>query len=73
MHFNVFSSGVKHGVVSEVDAAHIVVKDANRIRDGNAQVLQNSLEPYNFISATAAPLYSASVLDSATVGCFLLL
>ena len=56
VYFNVFSSGVKHGVASEVDAAH-------RIRDGNAQVLQNLLEP----------LYLASVLDSATVGCFLLL
>ena len=43
VHFNVFSSGVKHGVASEVDVAYIVAKDANRIRDGNAQVLQNSL------------------------------
>ena len=56
MHFNVFSSGVKHGVAREVYAAHIIVEDADRIHDG-----------------TAAPLYSASVLDSATVGFFLLL
>ena len=46
MHFNVFSPGVKHGVASEVDAAHVVVEDADLIHDGNAQVLQNSLEPY---------------------------
>ena len=48
MYFDMFSSGVKHGVASEVDAAHIVAKDANRIRNGNAQVLQDSPEPYGF-------------------------
>ena len=45
VHFNMFSSGVEHGVASEVDAAHIVVEDANKVRNGNAQVLQESLEP----------------------------
>jgi hypothetical protein len=42
-----------------------------------AEVLHWSLSsPFNHIAshvATAAPRYSASVLDSATVGCFLLL
>ena len=50
VHFNVFSPGVKHGVASEVDAAHIVAEDADRMHDGNAQVLQDSLEPYGFAS-----------------------
>ena len=48
MHFDIFSAGVKHGVASEVDAAYIVAEDVNRIRNGNAQVLQNALEPYGF-------------------------
>ena len=51
MHFNVFSPGVKHGVASEVDVAHVVAEDAYWIHDGNAQVLQNSLEPYSFASS----------------------
>ena len=58
MHFNVFSSGVKHRVVSEVDVARIVAEDANRIRDGNAQVLQNLLDPYGFASGDCrAPIF----------------
>ena len=48
MYFDMFSSGVKHGVASEVDVAHIVAEDANRIRKGNAQVLQDALKPYDF-------------------------
>ena len=39
VHFNMFSSGVEHGVTRKVDAAHIVVEDANRIRNGNTHVL----------------------------------
>ena len=58
VHFNVCSSGVKHGVASEVDAAHIVVEDAVRILDGNAQVLQDSLEPYGFAGGDCrAPVF----------------
>ena len=58
MHFNVFSSGVKHGVAREVYAAHIIAEDADRIRDGNAQVLQDSLEPYGFASGDRrAPVF----------------
>ena len=62
MHFNVFSSDVKHRVASKVDAAHIVAEDANGIRDGirdgNALVLQNSLEPYGFTSGDCrAPVF----------------
>ena len=58
VHFNVFSLSVKHRVASEVDAAHIVVEDADRIHDGNAQVLQNSLEPYSFASGNcSAPVF----------------
>ena len=48
MHFDMFSSGMEHGVASEVDVAHIVVEDVNRIRKGNAQILQDALEPYGF-------------------------
>ena len=48
VNFDMFSSGVKHGVVSEVDTAHIVAKDVNRICKGNAQILQDALEPYGF-------------------------
>ena len=36
VHFDMFSSGVKHVVARVVDAAHIVTKDANRIHNGNA-------------------------------------
>ena len=36
VHFDMFSSGMEHGVASEVDAAHIVAEDADRIHDGNA-------------------------------------
>ena len=32
------SSGVKHGVVREVYAAHVVAEDTDRSHDGNAQV-----------------------------------
>ena len=39
VHFDMFSSGVKHGVAREVYATHIVAEDTNRIRNGNAQVL----------------------------------
>ena len=48
VHFNMFSSGVEHGVASEVDTAHIVTEYANRICRGNAQILQDALEPYCF-------------------------
>ena len=48
MHFDMFSPGVEHGVASEVDVSHIVAKDANGIRKGNAQILQDALEPYGF-------------------------
>ena len=34
VHFDMFSPGVEHGVVSEVDVAHIVA-DVNEIRKGN--------------------------------------
>ena len=43
VHFDMFSSGVKHGVASEVDTAQIVAEDANVIRTGNAQVLHDAL------------------------------
>ena len=39
VHFDMFSSGVKHEVASEVYTAHIVTENANRILNGNAQVL----------------------------------
>ena len=58
VHFNVFSPGVKHGVASEVDAAHVVAEDADWIHDGNAQVLQNSFEPYGLTrSDCRAPVF----------------
>ena len=58
VHFDMFSSGVKYGVVSEVNATHVVTEDANRIRDGNAQVLQDSLEPYGFAGGDCrAPVF----------------
>ena len=34
VHFDMFSPGVEHGVVREVDVAHIVA-DVNEIRKGN--------------------------------------
>ena len=43
-----FSPCVEHGLGSEVDAAHVVAEDVNRIRKGNAKVLQDALEPYGF-------------------------
>ena len=49
VHFDMFSSGVKHGVASEVDVAHMIAEDANRIRKGNAQILQDAVEPYSFV------------------------
>ena len=39
MHFNVFSSGVKHVIAREVYTTHVIAEYADRIRDGNAQVL----------------------------------
>ena len=58
MHFDMFCSGVKHGVAREIYTAHIVAEDADRIRDGNAQVLQKSLEPYSFTSGDCrAPIF----------------
>ena len=36
VHFDMFSPGVENGVVSEVDAAHIVAEEANGIRKRNA-------------------------------------
>ena len=58
VHFNVFSTGVKHGVASEVDVAHVVAEDADWIHDGNAQVLQNLLEPYGLTcSDYRAPVF----------------
>ena len=45
----------------------------NQILGGNAQILQYSLEPNDFTCGDNNPMYSAYVLDSATIGCFLLL
>ena len=43
-----FSLGVENRVPSEVDVAHVVAEEANWIRDGNAQVLQDAFEPDSF-------------------------
>ena len=48
VHFDVFSSRMEDGVQSKVDVAHVVVEEANGIRNGNAQILQYALEPYGF-------------------------
>ena len=45
---SLFSPSMEHVVVSEVDATHVVAKDVNGIHKGNAQILQDALEPYNF-------------------------
>ena len=68
MHFNVFSTGVKHGVASEVNVAHIVVEGSamGAPRSFNIRLSHTASQ-----TAIVAPLYSASLLDKATVGCFL--
>ena len=48
VHFDVFSPRVEDGVPSEVDVAHVVTKEANWIHNGNAQILQYALDPYDF-------------------------
>ena len=57
--FDMFSPVVEHEVASEVDAAHIVAEDANRIRKGNTKILQDALEPYGFIEGNCR----ASIFD----------
>ena len=37
---NVLGSSVKHWVLSQVNVAHTVVVEENRIRNGNAQIFQ---------------------------------
>ena len=36
VHFDLFCSGMKHGVAREIYASHIVAEYADRIHDGNA-------------------------------------
>ena len=72
VHFDMFSSGVEHGVLSEVDGAHIVVDDANRIHK-TPRSFRMRLSHTASHAATVVPLYSASMLDTANVGCFLML
>ena len=73
MHFDVLCPRVEHRVPSQIDTAQVVAVKRSWILDGYAQILENPFEPYGFTCVTAAPLYSASVLDRAMVGCFLLL
>ena len=73
MHFDMLCTWVEHRVPSQIDTAHVVAIKGSQIFDGYAQVLEYPLEPTPSHAAIVAPLYSASVLERATVACFLLL
>ena len=60
-------------VLSKVNTTHVVTIEKNWIRDGNTQILQCSFQPNDFTCGNYSALYSAYVLDSATVSYFLLL
>ena len=68
VHLNVLGLCMENGVLRELDAAEVVGLDISSCRSFSSR--------FNHMAshvATAAPRYSASVLDRATVGCFLLL
>ena len=68
VHLNVLGLGVEDRVLHELDAAEVVGSDTSSCRSLSSR--------FNHMAshvATTAPRYSASVLDSATIGCFLLL
>ena len=73
MHLDVLHLSMEDEVLSKMDNVEIVTVDQDWVIDGDIHIFQNMLKSYNFTCCTIAPLYLASVLDSVTVGCFLLL
>ena len=66
VHLNVLGPGVEDKIL---DVDEVVVVDCRRIRHLHLQTLRQMASHV----VTTAPGYLALVLDSATVGCFLLL
>ena len=73
VHLNVLSPGMEDEVLRKLDAAEVVIVDRRRIRHLHLQILSSLFSHMASHVATATPRYSASMLDNATVGCFLLL
>ena len=71
VHLNVLGPCVGNGVLRELDPVELVVVD--RSNTSSCRSLSSRFNHMASHVATTGPRYSASVLDSATVGCFLLL
>jgi hypothetical protein len=73
MNLNVFRPCMKHWVLSQLNTAKVITIYDNlslHMHPKSPSSLRNQATSH---AAIAAPLYSASVLDKATVDCFLLL
>ena len=73
MHFYVLRASMEFGVLGELHATDVVTVDWDRIGNLTCKSCNSRLSHMASHVATMAPLYSASVLDKATVGWFLLL
>ena len=74
VHLNVLCLSMKDEVSTKMDTVEIVVVEQDWIVDGDVQILKTyPLKPYGFTCSHHQPLYSASMLKRATIGCFLLL
>ena len=73
MHLNVLSVSMEHRVPHSCPCALIVSEDGGGRTLTNTQISEKASEPYTHsIVSVKAALYSASQLEVATVGCFLL-
>ena len=63
----------EHWVPRQVNIVHVIAVEGSRIRDGNTQILKILLSQMTSHTVIVAPLYSAFVLEHATIGYFLLL
>ena len=59
VHFDMLCACVEHWVLSQMNIAHVAAVKGNHILDGNAQILQDSLQPNGFTcSHNHAPVFS---------------
>ena len=67
-------ASTEHRVLCQLHAIDVVIVDRDWVDNFDLQILQRSLESYSRAHVvTVATMYSASMLDMAIVGCFLLL
>ena len=73
VYLNVLGPSVKDWVMSLMNIAHVIAIEDNRILDGSAKSFNILLSHTTSHATTVVSLHSTSLLDNATVGCFLLL